>query len=205
MTVVTKNVKTWMRANRWSESVKVSKEKAAENRGRILDEAARLFRERGAGVGVDALTQAAGLTHGSLYSQFGSKDRLMAEAIQYGYDKNAARADSVKRIEDAVASYLSPYHRENAGSGCFMAALGCDMPRQSADVRHTFTGIVRRNIARLAGLLQGGDEGQRENDATARIATMVGAMVLARAVDDPALSDRILAACRARLGAENAP
>ena len=96
--------------------MKISKEKAAENRGRILDEAARLFRERGAGVGVDALTQAAGLTHGSLYSQFGSKDRLMAEAIQHGYAKTAARADGVKRIEDAIAGYLSAYHRENAGS-----------------------------------------------------------------------------------------
>jgi TetR/AcrR family transcriptional repressor of nem operon len=183
--------------------VRVSREKAAENRGRILDEAARLFRERGAGVGVDALTQAAGLTHGSLYSQFGSKDRLMAEAIQHGYDKNAARADGVKRIEDAVAGYLSPYHRENAGSGCFMAALGCDMPRQSANVRRTFTEIVRRNIARLASLLRAGDERQREEDTLARVATMVGAMVLARAVDDPELSDRILAACRARLGEEN--
>ena len=63
--------------------MRVSKEKAAENRERILTEAARLFREHGlSGVGVDALTDAAGLTHGSLYSQFGSKERLAAEAFE---------------------------------------------------------------------------------------------------------------------------
>ena len=62
--------------------MRVSKEKVAENRERILKEAARLIRERGiSGVGVDALTEAAGLTHGSLYSQFGSKERLAAEAL----------------------------------------------------------------------------------------------------------------------------
>ena len=67
--------------------MRVSKEKAAENRERILTEAARLFREHGlSGVGVDALTDAAGLTHGSLYSQFGSKDRLAAEALSHALD-----------------------------------------------------------------------------------------------------------------------
>ena len=64
--------------------MRVSKEKAAENRERILTEAAWLFREHGlSGVGVDALTNAAGLTHGSLYSQFGSKERLAAEALNH--------------------------------------------------------------------------------------------------------------------------
>ena len=64
--------------------MRVSKEQAAGNRERILTEAARLFRERGlSGVGVDALTEAAGLTHGSLYSQFGSKERLAAEALDH--------------------------------------------------------------------------------------------------------------------------
>src|SRR6266508_4652987 len=62
--------------------MRVSKEKAAENRDRILKTASRLMRERGiSGVGVDALTEAAGMTHGSLYSQFGSKERLVEEAI----------------------------------------------------------------------------------------------------------------------------
>ena len=64
--------------------MRVSKEQAAENRERILKEASRLIRERGiSGTGVDALTEAAGMTHGSLYSQFGSKERLVEDAVAY--------------------------------------------------------------------------------------------------------------------------
>jgi TetR/AcrR family transcriptional repressor of nem operon len=184
--------------------MRVSKEKAEENRQRILTEAARLFRERGlSGVGVDALTQAAGLTHGSLYSQFGSKDSLMAQALTHGHAGNVARvAGSSGGIAASVAMYLSPEHRDNPGTGCFMAALGCDMPRQSREVRHSFTQIVRGNVARLAGLLPKRRKREREDRALALVAAMVGAVVLARAVDDPELSDRILAVTRARLAEE---
>jgi TetR/AcrR family transcriptional repressor of nem operon len=79
--------------------MKVSKEKAAENRELILTQAARLFRERGIlGVGVDALTEAAGLTHGSLYSRFGSKDSLVAEALSYGHAVSHSRTTRIKSV-----------------------------------------------------------------------------------------------------------
>ena len=62
--------------------MRVSKEKAAHNRAQILNAAARLFRERGIGAtGVDAITDDAGLTHGAVYSQFGSKEAIAVEAI----------------------------------------------------------------------------------------------------------------------------
>ena len=71
--------------------MRVTREKAAQNRERIVTEAARLFREHGlAGIGVDALTEAAGLTYGSLYSQFGSKERLAAEAVSHALATSAA-------------------------------------------------------------------------------------------------------------------
>ena len=177
--------------------MKVSKEKAEENRERILGEAARLFRERGlTGVGVDALTHAAGLTHGSLYSQFGSKDGLMAEALSHGHARNVTRAANIKSVADAVAMYLSAQHRDNPGTGCFMAALACEMPRQSQEVRRRFTQIVRNNVARFAAMLPARRKREREDDAMALIATMVGGLVLARAVDDPDFSDRILEAAQ---------
>jgi len=180
--------------------MRVSREKAAENRERILSAAARLFRERGlSGVGVDALTEAAGLTHGSLYSQFGSKDRLAAEALEYALAGTAARMDRIGDLADYAARYLSAAHRDAPGGGCSLAALGCEMPRQSEPVRHVFTEGVRRVTARLAALLPGRDKRRREDGALAVMATMVGALVLARAVDDPELSDRILAVSRARL------
>lgn len=178
--------------------MRVSKEKAAENRERILTEAARLFREHGlSGVGVDALTDAAGLTHGSLYSQFGSKERLAAEALSQAANTNSARLKDAGTLDEYVIRYLSKDHRKLRGDGCVLAALAGEIPRQGAAIRHSFTDAVRATMKRIARLMprrrKSGDE------ALAIIATMVGALTLARAVDDPELSDRILAAARTRL------
>ena len=115
--------------------MRVSKEKAAENRARILTEAARLFREHGlSGVGVDALTDAAGLTHGSLYSQFGSKERLAAEALSHAQTASSARMSSARTLDDYVTEYLSADSRERRGDGCVIAALASEIPRQGAAI-----------------------------------------------------------------------
>jgi TetR/AcrR family transcriptional repressor of nem operon len=178
--------------------MRVSKEKAAENRERILTEAARLFREHGlSGVGVDALTDAAGLTHGSLYSQFGSKGRLAAEALSHAMSTSSARMSDAGTLDDYVTRYLSADHRQRRGDGCVMAALASEIPRQGAAIRHNFTDAVRAVTKRIANLMPG--RRKSEDEALAIVATMVGALTLARAVDDPKLSDRILAAARTRL------
>ena len=180
--------------------MRVSKEKAAENRERILAEAARLFRERGlSGVGVDALTEAAGLSHGSLYSQFGSKERLAVAAFGHALGTSAARMQDAGTLEAYVGRYLTAEHRDRPGDGCAIAALAGEMPRQRGTIRAGFTDAVRAVARRVARLLPG--RAAAEDEALAVLATMVGALTLARAVDDPALADRILAAARARLGA----
>jgi TetR/AcrR family transcriptional regulator, transcriptional repressor for nem operon len=179
-------------------AMRVSKEKAAENRERILTEAARLFREHGlSGVGVDALTEAAGLTHGSLYSQFGSKEHLAAEALSYAQSASSARMSKAETLSDYVTRYISADHRERRGDGCVMAALACEIPRQSAAIRRNFTDAVRAVAKQIASLMPA--RRKSEDEALAIVATMVGALTLARAVDDPKLSDRILAAARTRL------
>jgi TetR/AcrR family transcriptional repressor of nem operon len=178
--------------------MRVTKEKAAENRERILTGAGRLFREHGlSGVGVDALTEAAGLTHGSLYSQFGSKERLAAEALGHALSTSSARMSDVRTLDDYVAQYLTSDHRDRRGDGCVVAALAGEMPRQGAAIRHSFTDAVRAMVKRIAGLMPGRQSSQ--DAALAVAATMIGALALARAVDDPELSDRILAAARTRL------
>jgi TetR/AcrR family transcriptional repressor of nem operon len=182
--------------------MRVSKEKAAENRERILDEAARLFRERGVqGVGVDALAEAAGMTYGSLYSQFGSKDRLLAEAVGRAFSSFAARFQAVEDVDSYAGEYLSAEHRDNPGKGCVVAATGSEMPRQSEAVRTVFTEAVKRSMARVAKLLPKRPEREREDEALAMLAAMAGAMILARAVNDQELSDRILSVGRAQWGA----
>ena len=171
--------------------MKVSKQKSAENRERILAAAARLFREHGMdGVGVDALAQAAGLSHGSLYSQFGSKDQLAAEALGYALAGSAEKYSGVESLDDYTTRYLSLSHRDRAGEGCAVAALASDMPHQSAAVRARFTEGVRKMAARVGRFVDNDDA------ALSQIATLVGALMLARAVDDPELSEKILKAAK---------
>ena len=97
--------------------MRVSKEQAAENRERILKAASRLMRERGiSGVGVDALTEAAGMTHGSLYSQFGSKERLVEEAVAHAITTKGQEVPEAFALSDYVSEYLSPAHRDTPGA-----------------------------------------------------------------------------------------
>jgi TetR/AcrR family transcriptional regulator, transcriptional repressor for nem operon len=192
------NVKVRFSRGREGGVMRVSKEKAAENRERIVTEAARLFREHGlSGVGVNALTDAAGLTHGSLYSQFGSKERLAAEALSHAASTSSARMSDAGTLDDYIARYLSADHRQRRGDGCVMAALVGEIPRHGATIRRNFTDAVRGVMKRIASLMP--SRRKSEDEALAIVTTMVGALSLARAVDDPELSDRILAAARTRL------
>ena len=181
--------------------MRVSKEKAAENREKILEAASRLMRERGiAGVGVDALTEAAGMTHGSLYSQFGSKERLTEEAVAYAIAAKEREVPEAFALGNYVSEYLSAAHRDRPGSGCVLAALCSEMPRQNSGVRQRFTAGLRSMIGRLSGKMGSGlKQRQRDEAALATVASLVGAIMLARAVNDTKLSDDILRATRNRL------
>ena len=179
--------------------MRVTKEKAAENRKRILQAAARLIRERGvAGVGVDALADAAGLTYGGVYSQFGSKEALAAEALSVAL---AGNVETLERLGFAAYAegYLSEEHRDAPGEGCALAALGCDMPRESQLLRRRFTEGFRRLAGRVSEMLRAGTPQKSDDEAFATLAALVGAVILARAVDEPELSNRILAATQAAL------
>jgi TetR/AcrR family transcriptional regulator, transcriptional repressor for nem operon len=181
--------------------MRVTKEKAAENRERILKAASRLIRERGiSGAGVDTLTEAAGMTHGSLYSQFGSKERLVEEALEYAISASGRTTAGAATIDRYISDYLSSEHRDKPGQGCPLAALVCEMPRQSSGVRERFTAGLRGMIRQMSGRLDAGlKQRQRHEEALATIASLVGALVLSRAVNDPKLSDDILRATKSRL------
>jgi TetR/AcrR family transcriptional regulator, transcriptional repressor for nem operon len=176
------------------------------NREAIVATAARLFRENGFdGVGLDAIMESAGLTHGGFYRHFRSKDDLAAEAVAHGLATSAGRQAALPSLKALVSSYLSPEHRANRGNGCMIAALGCDMTRQGKEVRRALTADVRAQIDRLAGWTDGPNAVARRRRAIATLAGMVGALILARAVGDAALSDEILAAGRTVCGSEQRP
>ncbi len=185
--------------------MRVSRQQAAENRQRIVEAAARLFRERGfEGVGIDAVMKAAGLTHGGFYGHFASKDALIAEAVAQAMDASLSWQDGVTGVDELAAAYLSPRHCADRAGGCAVAALGADYARQSKGLRQAVADGVRRQVDRIAGLLRHGTSTGRRRRAIATYAGMVGALTLARAVDDPALAEEILAAARETFGKEPA-
>lgn len=181
--------------------MRVSKEKAAENRERILREASRLMRERGiSGAGVDALTEAAGMTHGSLYSQFCSKEHLIEQALDYMTAGAAQRTDGATTIAEYVANYLNASHRDSPGNGCPIAALCSEIPRQGAGTRTRYTDGLRVMVKQLSSRLSPElKPKQRDEAALAIVASLVGALVLSRAVNDPKLSDDVLQATKRHL------
>lgn len=171
----------------------------AEKHARILAEAARLFRERGFdGAGVAEVMKAAGLTHGAFYAHFESKDALaaatvgcaIAESLQTFFAPASAAPDPRRHF---LGAYLSPLHRDRPGQGCVTAALGPEVARHGA-ARATFTKGLRQTLSIIRGWFGSGpDEAAAERQAIRLFSAAVGALILARAVDDPALSDRILA------------
>ncbi|MBC3919574.1 TetR/AcrR family transcriptional regulator [Undibacterium sp. CY18W] len=181
--------------------MKVSREQANENRERILNVAAQLFREHGFdGVSVVDLMKGAGLTHGGFYGNFSSKEDLIAKTCARSLGRSADRWKRWKSespettLSRIVADYLSPAHRDAPGRGCALAALGSDMGRQGDAVRKTASKGAHDLIGVLAELLPGDTETEKEDQAMAAFASMVGAVMLARAVDDAGFSQRILQA-----------
>ncbi|MFA7666251.1 MAG: TetR/AcrR family transcriptional regulator [Burkholderiaceae bacterium] len=179
--------------------MKVTREEAARNRERIIEAAARRFRERGFhGIGIAELMKEVDLTHGGFYGHFASKDDLEAQAcaralthslMRWRKRSEMARGAPLVAITDA---YLSVEHRDDPGTGCLLAALGPEASRRGAGVRHAITDYLDSAFKLLAEWVPGRSKTARRRKAIDTYARLVGALVLARAVDDDALSREIL-------------
>lgn len=170
------------------------KETAAKH-DRIVKEASRLFRERGFdNVTVGEVMKAAGLTHGAFYAHFGSKQELQEAAVVYGQSLSAARArshGSTKKGRRAYAEgYLSIRHRDNPGDGCTMAALSQEVARSRPELKRAF----ERGLEEILSAA-----GADRKEAIFQSAALIGAILLARAVQDPRLSNEILESARQKL------
>jgi TetR/AcrR family transcriptional repressor of nem operon len=175
-----------------------------KTREQIVSAAARAFREQGvAGVSVPELMGRAGLTHGGFYAHFRNKDQLVAEACRAALAdstgrliETARKAPPGERLAAFIRAYASPVHRDDPGSGCIMPALAAELGRHDApEVRAAFTDSFNEGIQKLARALP--DDGTDRTDrALALMSGLAGAVMLSRAVDDSALSDRILQSAR---------
>ena len=166
---------------------------------RIVEAAARAIRRSGyGGTGVADIMKDAGLTHGGFYAHFASREAMLAEAADRAGAEGlatvariAAAAPPEQALQALLRAYLSKAHVEGVETGCSVAALGSEMPRQAPEVRRAATRRIKEMIDLVAR--QSPDWGQRgaHQHALVTVATMVGALVLARAVDDPRLSDAL--------------
>ena len=180
--------------------MRVSRAQAAKNRETVIDVASRLFREYGFdGIGLKDLMEAAGLTQGAFYKQFASKEDLAAQASLRALESAtrrwsaAATANSQDPLGAALAFYLSKRHREEKAEGCPIVALGSDAARQGAHVKASFEAGIKAHLELLGRLISAANHTKRDSKAMTILSTMVGALTLARVVNDPGLARRFLA------------
>lgn len=175
-------------------------------RQRILDMATLRFRSEGiAAVGIANLMADLGLTHGGFYWHFKDKEDLVAQACQQAmqsvdqqWQQQMQLATPGSKRLSVAQHYLSIQHRDFPDTGCVAAALAGELSRHTPATRQAFTASLQQQLTTLASAAgQDGDSDAPPLTPCAQLSLMVGAMLLARAVTDPALSGQLLAEAEA--------
>jgi TetR/AcrR family transcriptional regulator, transcriptional repressor for nem operon len=186
--------------------MKVSKEQAEQNREALLGAASRLYREHGLeGIGVAHIAREAGLTHGSLYGHFESKDHFAAEACDHAFDICLAKIRSIDPGDDRALmaffrSYLSERHRDGPEDGCPIPALAAEAARKDGPMSESMTqGIetfVKLLTERIAASSADATASANRDSAITMLSMLVGGIVLARATatSNSRLSKQVLSA-----------
>jgi TetR/AcrR family transcriptional repressor of nem operon len=177
------------------------KEHKNQTRQRIVEIAAFRFREHGIeGEGVKSLMAAAGLTNGAFYNHFDSKEDLAREAVTAALKERVARLrhwiDGGEGLGGLIRSYFSIRHRDNPGLGCPSSAVAAEVARHSDSVREAFTAGVNEFLELAATQWPALPSSQARSRAVALYGLMAGTMQLARATNDPVMSEEMLAAGR---------
>jgi TetR/AcrR family transcriptional regulator, transcriptional repressor for nem operon len=166
---------------------------------RIVDAAARAIRRSGYnGTGVADIMKDAGLTHGGFYAHFPSREAMLAEAADRAGGESVALMQQIaaslppsEALPAMMEAYLSKEHLEGVETGCAVAALGSEMPRQAPEVRRAATRRIKEMIDLVSRQLPDWGQPGAHERALFTVASMVGTLVLARAVDDTRLSDAL--------------
>ena len=178
--------------------MRYSAEHKKETRARILDAAGQLFRREGyGGSGIDGLTKAAGVTNGAFYGHFKSKSEAFRIAVLAGLEQlrlgiAELRASQGKRwLRTFVGFYLGPKRTCDIGQSCALPSLSAEVMRADSETRRAYEAELCRVIEEVASGLSGHSTAARDDMAIALLALLSGGVTLARAVPDPALSERI--------------
>ncbi|HXZ09353.1 MAG TPA: TetR/AcrR family transcriptional regulator [Paraburkholderia sp.] len=161
---------------------------------RIVDIAARRFRERGIdGISIADLMKEAGLTVGGFYKHFASRDELVAEAFDHALHDNDAWETAVATApRQAMRTYISEAHRDSVETGCPLATLANDISRSTDEARDIYTDNVKRVLDLISKSLPAEDGTNKRSEAALVLSACVGSVLLSRAVSDPKLSKQIL-------------
>lgn len=177
--------------------MRYSDEHKAAIRAKIVEEASRALRQGGLdGVSIPAIMKRVGLTHGGFYAHFADRDELVAEAVRQAGNETAERLfEPAPSLDAALGTYLSAQHAAHPEHGCVVAALGTEAPRQGAAVRKAFAWVAKGLLQLVQSKLDPREQ-TLSDEALERTSKMVGAIVLARLLDDPKLTNRLLATAR---------
>lgn len=169
-----------------------------------MDTVGRGFRARGfAGVGVDGLAKAAGVTSGAFYAHCGSKDGAFAEALETGLHEVVDGLAGLQRENGATwigafaDYYLGAPHLGNLETGCAMALLTAEVVRFPQATHALFEKKMNEIVAVFAQGLAGGDEADRRARAWASLSVLIGGVNVARALKTPAATAEVAQAVRA--------
>lgn len=174
-----------------------SDEHKEETRRRIIEAAGRRLKRDGIdGSGIASLMADAGLTNGAFYAHFGSKADLVASVVQEELRLQSATLDGlapgVAGVEQLVRGYLSPEHRDHREEGCPSAALLDEIGRSAELTKDAYTTGTKTLVGEIAMRLCPDDPESAHGRALILFTMMVGTLQLARAVTDPALSEKAL-------------
>ncbi|HEY4177860.1 MAG TPA: TetR/AcrR family transcriptional regulator [Kofleriaceae bacterium] len=177
---------------------------------RIVRAAAKAIRREGYdGTRVADVMKDAGLTHGGFYAHFKDREAMLVEALDFtagetvatliGQAQVNAAADDITPLEAMVDQYLSDSHLKTREAGCTIAALGSETRRQSPEIRRVATKHLKELAATISREIDPAKKRSRDaisSEGLAALSTLVGALVIARIVDDPALADDVRAAAK---------
>ena len=175
----------------------------ADTHAEIVRQAAKLFLERGSGVGIADVMEDAGLTHGGFYRHFENKDDLIVEAVSLSLQELSARlaraAENAKKgheLEAIINAYLSPEHLAHPESWCALAALSGDLGRLPARARKRLDNVLAQYMERLIGYMPGSSVEEKRRNFIVLISGMAGAIAMLRAFGDKATRESALSTVR---------
>jgi len=171
---------------------------------KIVKHASRRMRAEGlTGAAVATVMRGAGLTHGSFYKHFESKDELLMESLSEAFremadclNQAAQHSQPGMAWKEIVKTYLSPEHCDHVERGCPLAALAPELARAGKAMKAGIFGELTKYRNRMLPFMPGRRVADKERAFMVIFSTMLGAVGIARILPDPAARARVLASAR---------